>query len=68
MSIYTEIMWRGYMIFQGMIQFYFPEYHQKKHFHMWKSNLSTVNFLNIRTPKKFVEITLKVERCGSTIE
>ena len=30
--------------------------------------VSTVNFLNIRTPKKFVVITLKFELCGSTIE
>ena len=29
---------------------------------------TTVNFLNIRTPKKFVVITLKFELCGSTIE
>ena len=29
---------------------------------------SAVNFLNIRTPKKFVVITLKIELCGSTIE
>ena len=28
----------------------------------------TVNFLNIRTPKKFVVITLKFELCGFTIE
>ena len=28
----------------------------------------TVNFLNIRTPKKFVVINLKFELCGSTIE
>ena len=28
----------------------------------------TVNFLNIRTPKKFVVITLKFELCGYTIE
>ena len=28
----------------------------------------TVNFLNIRTPKKIVVITLKFELCGSTIE
>ena len=28
----------------------------------------TVNFLNIRTPKTFVVITLKFELCGSTIE
>ena len=28
----------------------------------------TVNFLNIRTPKKFVVITLKFELCGSIIE
>ena len=28
----------------------------------------TVNFLNIRTPKKNVVITLKFELCGSTIE
>ena len=32
-------------------------------------NLSpTVNFLNIRTPKLFVVITLKFELCGSTTE
>ena len=30
--------------------------------------LPTVNFLNIRTPKKIVVITLKVELCCSTIE
>ena len=29
---------------------------------------STVNFLNIRTPKTFVVITLKFEQRGSTIE
>ena len=29
---------------------------------------STVNFLNIRTPEKFVIITLKFELCGSAIE
>ena len=29
---------------------------------------NTVNFLNIRTPKEFVVITLKFELCGSTIE
>ena len=29
---------------------------------------TTVMFLNIRTPKKFVVITLKFELCGSTIE
>ena len=45
----------------------------------WESNLrlpvfwvstcpTTVNFLNIRTPKKFVVITLKFELCGSIIE
>ena len=28
----------------------------------------TLNFLNIRTPKKFVVITLKFELCGFTIE
>ena len=28
----------------------------------------TVNFRNIRTPKKFVVITLKFELCGSTTE
>ena len=28
----------------------------------------TVNFLNIRTLKKFVAITLNFELCGSTIE
>ena len=32
------------------------------HFH----SVGTVNFLNIRTPKKFVVITLKFELCGST--
>ena len=31
-------------------------------------NVITVNFLNIRTPKLFVVITLKFELCGSTIE
>ena len=30
--------------------------------------LNTVNFLNIRTPKTFVVITLKFELYGSTIE
>ena len=30
--------------------------------------LHTVNFLNIRTPKIFVVITLKFEKCGSSIE
>ena len=30
--------------------------------------LCTVNFLNIRTPKELVVITLKFELCGSTIE
>ena len=29
---------------------------------------ATINFLNIRTPKTFVVITLKFELCGSTIE
>ena len=29
---------------------------------------ATVNFLNIRTPTKFVVMTLKFELCGSTIE
>ena len=28
----------------------------------------TANFLNTRTPKAFVVITLKFELCGSTIE
>ena len=32
------------------------------------ANKGTVNFLNIRTPKKYVLITLKFELCGSTIE
>ena len=32
------------------------------------NNEVTVNFLNIRTPKKFVVIALKFELCGSTIE
>ena len=31
-------------------------------------SMRTVNFLNIRTPQKFVVITLKFELCGSTIE
>ena len=31
-------------------------------------NFVTVNFLNIRTPKKFVVITLKFELCRSTKE
>ena len=30
-------------------------------------NNYTVNFLNIRTPQKFVVITLTFELCGSTI-
>ena len=30
--------------------------------------IGTVNFLNIRTPKQFVVITLKFELCGSTTE
>ena len=30
--------------------------------------ISTVNFLNIRTPKKIVVITLKLELYGSTVE
>ena len=30
--------------------------------------VSTVNFLNIRTPKTFVLIILKFELCGATIE
>ena len=30
--------------------------------------VNTVNFLNIRTPKTFVVITLKYELYGSTIE
>ena len=35
----------------------------------WKLvNKTTVNFLNIRTPKKIVVITLKFKLCGSTIE
>ena len=35
---------------------------------MDRSALVTVNFLNIRTPKTCVVITLKFELCGSTIE
>ena len=31
-------------------------------------NWFTINFRNIRTPKTFVVITLKIELCGSTIE
>ena len=35
----------------------------------FKTNVNvTVDFLNIRTPEKFVVITLKFELCGSTIE
>ena len=30
-----------------------------------EKNIHTVNFLNIRTPKKFVVVTLKFELCGS---
>ena len=30
--------------------------------------VNTVNFLNIRTPKKLVVITLTFELCGSNIE
>ena len=33
-----------------------------------RSIKDTVNFLNIRTPKQFVVITLKYELCGSTIQ
>ena len=33
-----------------------------------KLSITTINFLNIRTPKQFVVITLKFELCGSTIE
>ena len=29
---------------------------------------ATINFLNIRTPKLFIVITLKFELCGSSIE
>ena len=32
------------------------------------AKVNTVNFLNIRTPKIFVVITLKFELCGFTIE
>ena len=32
------------------------------------TGVNTVNFLNIRTPKTFVVITLKFELYGSTIE
>ena len=31
------------------------------------AKMFTVNFLNIRTPKKFVVITLKFELCGANI-
>ena len=50
--------------------FYFErDAHEQKKDPTWP-NFSdiTVNFLNIRTPKKFVVITLKFELCGSTIE
>ena len=33
-----------------------------------KEAIYTVNFLNIRKPKKFVVMTLKFELCGSAIE
>ena len=33
-----------------------------------KNKMVTVNFLNIRKPKRLVVITLKFELCGSTIE
>ena len=32
------------------------------------SSIGTVNVLNIRTPQKFVVLTVKFELCGSTIE
>ena len=35
--------------------------------HSAENTYNTVNFLNIRTPKKFVVITLKFELCGSTL-
>ena len=35
---------------------------------MFQKSQTTVNFLNIRAPKKFVVIPLKFELCGSTIE
>ena len=34
----------------------------------WNFDMVTVNFLNIRTPKIFVLITLKFELCCSTVE
>ena len=41
---------------------------QRQKYEWDEKNHNTVNFLNIRTPKKFVVITLKFELCGSTIE
>ena len=35
--------------------------------HKSHKNVSTVNFLNIQTPKKFVVITLKVEQDGISL-
>ena len=37
-------------------------------FSITSCTLSTVNFLNIRTPKKFVVIILKVEQDGVSLE
>ena len=38
-------------------------------FLLWlRLSATTINFLNIRTPKQFVLITLKFELCGSAIE
>ena len=39
-----------------------------KHCLVLKFQTSTVNFLNIRTPKKIIVITLKFEQCDSTME
>ena len=58
----------------NMFQYRFPDTQQVDTIVKIKNNLDTqkmlytVNFLNIRTPKKFVVITLKFELCGSTIE
>ena len=38
------------------------------HFLSFCMQIHTVNFLNIRTPQKFVVLTLKFELCGSTIQ
>ena len=45
-----------------------PDSNHSCYFYTCSQVAYTVNFLNIRTPKTFVVITLKFELCGSTIE